>query len=297
MDINASGQIVIGVDHSADASAALAWAAEEADRTRRDLLIAHAPTAPSTGQNVLDRAAASVARRHPKVRVRTELQRDAAASMLIRLADSADEVVVGIRSQNWVGGGVFAGSTARRVAVQATCPIVVVRGEQTVTKPVVVVGVSDSHGGRQAMQFAGLEARARGCQLIAVRSFADLDWSVTTMGGALSQAFHSWVNREAAILADWVSTARTAYPDIDIVPKLTAVPVGAALHDESVGAILLVVGCRRGDFGVLSRLGPTAHWALHHTQAPVAVVSHTARLADPSRDHVTSRAQLSRMET
>lgn len=127
------GRVLVGVDHSAPASQALAWAVDEARRREAVLVpvLVHAPVGDPAAQAHLEvserRVLLDAARREaPDLQVEPEVLGGHPARALLGLATPADLLVVGAR-----GRGGFAslllGSTSTAVAQHAPCPVVVVR--------------------------------------------------------------------------------------------------------------------------------------------------------------------------
>lgn len=136
-----TGRIVVGVDSSDPAAAALHWAADEADRLGTELVITHAwhypykltveGTARGSALSQVDAAlvvdeAVEVARNRMAGDVVGRLVEASAAQALLDAGDTADMVVVGSRGH---GGfhSMLLGSVAHTVAARASCPVVVVR--------------------------------------------------------------------------------------------------------------------------------------------------------------------------
>jgi nucleotide-binding universal stress UspA family protein len=137
-------RIVVGVDDSPEAAAALRWAIDEARLRRAALVIVHAWSFPLIGElpggavdtltTDLERAAAAlldqvvhrVAGDEPGVDVERRVLEGGAANVLLAAAAGADLLVVGSR-----GRGGFAqlllGSVAQQCVHHAPCPVVVVR--------------------------------------------------------------------------------------------------------------------------------------------------------------------------
>jgi nucleotide-binding universal stress UspA family protein len=254
-------QIVVGIDGSTSAANALEWAVGEAERRGLRLVIAHAGDVPrrealseasaravlddvgSYGRELLADAVATVVEDHV-LDVRTELRYGDPAAMLIELSEDAQLLVVG-RGNGGPLARFVLGSTSQRVAGHARCPVVVVDTVPSASNRI-VVGVSRSDGGRQAMDFACREAVARGAKLRA---------------------------GEAELLEEALAAARKQFPTLAIDGQSTGVPAHVALTEAAGAAALIVVGCRRGDGSVLPVLGPLASWMLHHAPCPVAIVS------------------------
>jgi nucleotide-binding universal stress UspA family protein len=143
------GRIVVGVEGSGGARAALRWAISEA-RYRNavvEVVTAYAPTyvpaAPDFGyvpldpvdlvdqvRKMQDAVIDSVLESCPAADVRIErrLLKGRAADTLIKAAENADMLVVGNRGR---GGfiGLKLGSVSQQIAHHAACPVVIVRAD------------------------------------------------------------------------------------------------------------------------------------------------------------------------
>jgi len=140
-------RIVVGVEGSGYARAALIWALEEA--AFRDTVVevatayspTYVPAAPDLGYVPLDSfdlvteiermqgdviESAVEAAGHPDVEVRRTLVKGRAADTLMRIAEGADMLVVGNRGR---GGfvGLRLGSVSQAIAHHSPCPLVIVR--------------------------------------------------------------------------------------------------------------------------------------------------------------------------
>ncbi|WP_344222960.1 universal stress protein, partial [Lapillicoccus jejuensis] len=179
----ATGAVVVGIDPDGSSDAALDWAADDAARRHRPLLLLAAPAPlysdpmagaiallPATESlgPVLDRAAARVAERAPSVEVRRTTAYLAAASPaapLTEVSRVADTVVVGSHGRGRLAT-LLMGSVSQSVAAGAGCPVVVVREAPRVLAPEtprhVVVGVDGSPVSAEAVGYAFAQADARG---------------------------------------------------------------------------------------------------------------------------------------
>jgi nucleotide-binding universal stress UspA family protein len=271
--------IAVGVDGSAAARSALLWAADECRIRRRMLVIVHAPdpkdavlmtgaglhTLDEVGEYLLRDHAAAASARQPSVAVTTRLSDLAAAEALIELSEQADLVVVGSRGH---GGGVVAsvlGSVSDRVAAHAQCPVVIVpEGVPRAGLARVVVGVSSTHAGRLALEFAFEEARLRGATLVAVSATSDPQAEPTLGESPGVRALRG--------LLDELESVGATYPDVIAEPMLSDCDPGSALLDAAAGADLVVVGCHHSDDRWSTRLGPVPAAIAHRAPCPVGVV-------------------------
>lgn len=118
--------IVVGVDGSNAAAAALDWACVEANLHRADLLVIHSRTdeiSRAEAGCVLD-LAVNECRERTGVPVRGVLAEGSPASALIDASRAADVVAVGSRGRSGFKTAVF-GSVALSVAEGADCPVAV----------------------------------------------------------------------------------------------------------------------------------------------------------------------------
>ena len=140
-------RIVVGVEGSGYARAALIWAIEEA--AYRDAVVevvtayspTYVPAAPDLGYVPLDSFdlltevermqgdvidSAVEAADHPDVEVRRTLVKGRAADTLMRIAEGADMLVVGNRGRGGFAG-LRLGSVSQAIAHHSPCPLVIVR--------------------------------------------------------------------------------------------------------------------------------------------------------------------------
>lgn len=136
------GPVVVGVDDSQEALAAIAWAADEAGRRGVPLVAMHAwrawpwLTESLVGWSVSDADLGSGLEQMVKdlvepylaegQQVETRVAVGHPAVQLVEASDTASVVVVGSRGRGGFAG-LLLGSTSREVMRQARCPVVVVR--------------------------------------------------------------------------------------------------------------------------------------------------------------------------
>ena len=176
-----SGAVVVGVDGSPSALQALDWAARQAEREHRPLVLLHAYRALDTQANLwlvragadvagvvgqvedeartlVEEAAGLVRTSRPELAVTTFLRVADPRQALLDVADRASLVVIGSRGRGPVRT-LLLGSTSVAVASHATCPVVVVRphhpGE---VRGGVLVGVDGTDRCRATLEFAYRQA-------------------------------------------------------------------------------------------------------------------------------------------
>ncbi|MFF4820588.1 universal stress protein [Kitasatospora sp. NPDC001309] len=282
--------VVAGVDGSPASTAAAQWAAEEAGRRGAALRLVHAwpwltdgvssyaepDDLPAAAERTLAEAADAVRRHHPELVVHTDTVLDAPVDGLVAAAADAELLVLGSRGR---GGftGLLLGSVSMAVAGRSGTPVVVVRevGGEGAGEGAgeVVVGVDAHAPEEEVLAFAFQEAALRGARVRAVHGW-DLPPLFGYAGGAVPAGEVAQLEAlEAKLLSLALAGPRERHPAVEVVED---VRLGAArgLVEASAGAGLVVVGRRRRPIELGPRLGRIAHAALHHAEAPVAVVPH-----------------------
>lgn len=291
--VDGSGRrpVLVGVDGSVSAQAALSWAAAEASFRHCPLRIVHTFTWPMIGDPfglnlaepmhdglraaagwILGEAENQARHAAPDIKVSAELFAAGAAPTLLSQARDADLVVVGSRG---IGGfrGLLVGSVSATVAAHARCPVIVVhphrdgRAFPATPSGRVVVGVDGSEVSAAAIRFAFQEAAHRRIGVTAVHA------AMPTRRPASFHVPADIVEQvDQQLFAEAMENNRVLVPGIDVQTKLVHSHPAQALIDEADGAELVVVGSRgRGGFtGML--LGSVSQAVLHHAACPVAVV-------------------------
>ncbi|UBU17856.1 universal stress protein [Nonomuraea gerenzanensis] len=295
-----TSQIVVGVDGSAPAVAAVEWAAADAARRGLDLRIVHVcerwPHSEGTEHcaGALE-AAADVARGLAGgVKVTTDLRAGNVVDELIGESATAGSLVLGSRG---LGGftGMVLGSVSTAVAGHAAGPVIVVRvaraagpahppGEhgRAVVRAAraadhdaaehgrVVVGYDGSEHARAAMRYAVEQARSRRAELHVVTAWQVPSFSPYAVGyGKLIEQVMQEEPRQArALVEPW----RDEHPDLAITDEQPCEHPVAALTKAAETADLVVVGSRGLGGFASALLGSVSHAVLHHVTCPVAVV-------------------------
>ncbi len=287
-----SHRIVVGIDGSASAGAALEWAARQAARTGAELevLTTFGPdyvfVTPEEEQQATDEvlggAAARIADIVPATAVTTHSRRGLADQVLVQASAGADLLVVGTRG---LGGfrGLALGSVGRKCLHRSSVPLVVVRHDDD-RPPAsdapgsdlsdgaglshrIVVGVDGSASSAAALEWAAHQASLTGALLEAVMTW---EWP-TVYGWSPATAEYSPEGDCETLLARALRPIRERYPDLAVQSVVAEGPAAALLVKESYGADLLAVG-RRGhaEFtGLL--LGSVSEHCVVHAHCPVLV--------------------------
>ncbi len=280
------GQVVVGIDGSASANAALHWAAREAGRYDAEVVALRSWSDPLVlGPSLTDawkdptagerQARAdmveevdAVAEAYPEVRFISELVADSPATALVAASEKAPLVVVGSR-----GRGGFAslllGSVGQRVAMAAESTVVVVR-EPEHSDGLVVVGVDGSESSRHALTWAAEAARHRGCALRVVMAWSYLA-PVDEHGSAEFRADYTEADAWKALT---VIVDETLGTDVDLEVDLQAICdlPARALLEQAADASLLVVGPQGWSRHARVGLGSITIQVLHHAPCPLAIV-------------------------
>ena len=281
-----TGVVVVGIDGSDVANAALVFAAHEAARRDARLTVVHAGDIPSAAHDdheanpfaviLVREAVATVAAIHPHVDCRYVLRDADPAGVLVELSRGADLLVVGTHRMGRLRGFVL-GSVSQRVAAHATCPVVTVSDRPEHDDRPVVLGASASRGGMAALRFACDEARLRGVPVRAIRSITTEDWAIDGPGYGIAIGPDVLHDVAKAELGAVLRAARADYPDVEISGEVSNLNPFTALLQAAQDAALIVIGARRSQDSALPHLGPVAAWLLHQATCPLAVVGYTAQ--------------------
>lgn len=284
--------IVVGVDGSAPAAAALAWAARRAKITgaRVHILHAFAVDLPMLGfgevedrdsirQYAASLVTAATARVHslaPGARVTTSVARGFASPALIAASHDAQAVVVGTTGQGTLSK-ISLGPVAMQVATHAACPIVLVADEMSAPTdpPRVVVGVDGSEASLRALDKAVEQAGVLGATLEVVHA-----WQARSVNDPNLSAGSNWAEYEGRVTS--LVTDRVARAPRPAALANTDRPVPAVelvrgdpvkvLAERSKGAAEIIVGCRgAGGFPGL-HLGTVALGLLGRARCPLMLI-------------------------
>jgi len=277
--------IIVGVDESPHARAALRWAVDDAavrDRSVTAVLAwgfldqhyAHpgAVFDPTYGSELAakvldDLVIAAIGDDHGTVgRVTVN---DLPGRALVEMAADAELVVVGARG---MGGfkGLLLGSVSRQVLHDASCPVAVVRADPPVSGGPVVVGIDGSAPSRRALAWAVSYARTRALPLIALHS-----WNLPYVASGFYLAYAAMdriVSGAGELLRDELDLVDASGLVCPVEQRVAADRPAAALVDVSASASLIVLGSRGHGQLVGTMLGSVSDQVSHHAACPVVVV-------------------------
>jgi len=279
--------VVAGTDGSPGARPAVTWAAAEARRRHATLLLVHAydshwatgdrRPAPGLLDVAVDHAGEVLANATlvahmaaPGVRVRRAAEAGDPVRTLLRDAERAALVVVGSH-----GHGGFAsmllGSVAMGVAMRAGCPSVVVRGNSGHLDGPVVVGVDDCAASGHAIEMAFDYADGYGCDLVAVRAFAQPvpEWAADLSPTVLR--LDERLAAERRVLTELIDPWQDKYPEVRVEPVVSRRAAPTVLVDCTAAARLVVVGDHGRGGATGSLLAPVGLQLLPHAVCPVLI--------------------------
>lgn len=288
MRASGNAPVVVAVDGSEPAAAAALWAAGEAARRHASLLVVTAYGYEDTtfggkvyppsdwlaikeaeADDLLRRTRATLEAAVPGLAVATEASDRGPVPALLEVSARARLLVTGAP----VGAiaGLFSGSPDVDLAAKAHCPVVVVRGRESVDGPV-VVGVDGSPLSEAAIAWAFEEASLRNATLVALYTWHDGDTAGLFGDGNVAFQGETLPESGRRLLAQRLAGWPEKYPDVAVERRVEHDKPRHRLLSASRGAQLLVVGSRgRGGFGGLV-LGSTSQALLHHAACPVLVV-------------------------
>lgn len=277
-------RIVVGVDGSDGARAALRWADDTAGRHGAGIVAVLAwsyldQRHPDAGGDFDAhygeddaRAALGAALEAASVThvVEQRVVLEFPERAIVDAADGADLVVVGARG---LGGfkGLLLGSVSERVLERSPVPVAVIRQEQTGAEDgAVVVGVDGSETSTRALRWAAAEARLRGVPLRVVHA-----WQLLFAAIPATEPLISALQDGGRAVLD-AALADPALEGLDVKDHL--VPAGAtdAVLRYADSASMVVVGSR--GLGRVGRvlLGSTSRQLAHHAPCPIVVVPAAA---------------------
>jgi len=288
--------VVVGVDGSEESLRAVEWAALEARRHKAPLRIVAAPALlpgmSARAQDLetvatrlhgescraLDEAVTRAREVAPRQRIDVDLLTGPPAVAVAQSGSGALMLVVGAR-----GAGGFSamllGSVSRFAAMQARCPVVVVREETGAVHGEVVVGIRDPRDADDTLGYAFEEAAIRGTSLIAVHSWNCSRFALSGHAsrgdatGQLADAQH--VAAEAELnLAEALGKWRDKYPAVPVWQDVVRDHPAHVLAIYSIRADLVVIG-RHDIAPSRPAVGGIQHALLDHARGSVAIVPAT----------------------
>lgn len=270
-----SGQILVGVDDSPQASAAVKWAAREAQLHKASMTLVHVITPGShtpwagvpkypdhsllhrekmAAYQTLDRAqrtAMDAIGPGDGLRVHHEVLMGPVAQTLAACAQHADLLAVGCRNHNLLAR-TFLRSTSSALIHHAQCAVAFIHNGDSPTtrspKDPVLVGIDGSPASEPALAVAFDEASRRGVDLIAFHSWDDEGPIAFGRPGHAPVDWAGLNDEEQRVLGEQLGGWSDRYPEVS-VRKIVATerPVPGLLR-WAQKAQLLVLGSHRDRF-------------------------------------------------
>ncbi|MET8765683.1 universal stress protein [Streptomyces sp. NPDC004658] len=303
-----SRTVTAGLNGSPESLSAAEWAAGEALLRDAPLRLVHAvgpepytyadpggvpqpPLGPDEGarwaDHMLREAEATIARRHPGLRITTHRVTEEPVPALLGAAGESDLLVLGSPGLGGVGG-FLGGSVVRAVVAGSRRPVVLVRGglrPEDEHRPGaagpgaapfrdVVLGLNSAALDDTVVGFAceAASQRATGLRVVLGRS-PELPYYDS--GGDLNAELHDELTGEMRRgLTEALEPWRQEFPGVEVTEQAVIGRPGSHLVEASRDASLVVIGHRRRRTPIGASTGPVTHAVLHHATAPVAVVPH-----------------------
>ncbi|MCL2536116.1 MAG: universal stress protein, partial [Nocardiaceae bacterium] len=230
--------VIVGVDGSESAEAAVRWAAQMCADRNLSLRIIHALNfSPYTygapyldvagiydwmedeGKEILGRAAAVAREVSADLDISTEISTLGGARWLVSLSEDSRALVLGASGSGSAGG---IGSTAVNAASHGVCPVVVVhqRDGQVPQEGPVVVGIDGSPTSDRATAVAFEEAAQRGVPLVAIHAWSDTPHGTLAGGRSSIRDPRAFEDAEHEVLSERLAGWCERYPDVEVQREL-----------------------------------------------------------------------------
>jgi nucleotide-binding universal stress UspA family protein len=288
---NAHLGILVGVDDSPAAKAAIEWGARDAELRRIPLTLVHAispnltsrwntPLPPGLAQwqhdhggRLLDDAVKiveKVCHQGGPTTIHTEILSSAAVPTLIDLSQDAELAVTGsYGAGSWSGR--LLGSVSSALLRHAYCPVAIIHNGEPLApdqdQAPVLLGIDGSSESELATAIAFEEAARRNAGLIALHAWSDVDvseWPDVDWPAAQSMS--------EQMLAERLTGWQEKYRDVNVRRIVVRDQPARQLVAHSAEAQLLVVGSRgRGGFGGML-VGSVSESVALLARTPVIVV-------------------------
>jgi nucleotide-binding universal stress UspA family protein len=280
--------IVVAVDGSPSANAAIQWAAHDAQLRDESLTIVHAlppvtatwPTTPvltevtewqqGVGQQILDEAVVvAKGAAHGALHISARLLSTAIVPGLVEISGEALMIAVGNRGRGRIARTLL-GSVSTGLVHHSKCPVAIIREENRLVEASgrgpVLLGFDDSPASEAATTLAFDEASRRGVELVALHAW----WSSGTFELELEWDDDIRIEVERTF-ADQMDAWQQRYPDVSVRRIVVRDQPALRLVEYPDSPQLIVVGSR-GRGGIASALlGSVSTAVVQAAQIPVIV--------------------------
>jgi len=281
--------IVVGIDASAGADAALRWALADAATHKAPVRVVCAyrrtvgydpmlmwselpepelEHSRNVAEDVVAKAIAHAAELDESVRVQGAAIDGSPVPVLVEESHRGSLLVLGSRHRSAVGASVL-GSVSAGVAARSACPVIVLGGPAAPASegPSVVVGVDGTEESELLLSFAFDHASRHRVPLKAL-----LVWHPDLLASMMWRAAPAVPTRAELWLSEALAGWGEKYPDVAVHSAVIRDHPAAGLTAWAPSAELLVVGSRGRHALVGTLLGSVSQAVLHHATCPVAVV-------------------------
>ena len=280
-----SERVVVGVDESENAMRAADWAAREAAARGAPLVLLHAINTPDVivpeqsalvsrvreeGRALLRHISERLRAGFPDLHLTAEVSDLTPAHALTELSENAALVVTGTRGHGGFAG-MMVGSTSRKLAVHANCPLVVVRdGLPAETLEEVVLGVEPDQD-PAPIRYAFAAAARYGAVLHAVRVWRP-HAMYSSVAGGYCEDFTETRSVEIESVNKLLGPVAASHPEVRVEVSAARGNTVPVLVEAARGTRLLVVGSHRHRGPLAVGAGYVADGLLAHAVTPIAVV-------------------------
>jgi len=279
-------EILVGVDGSMHARAAIAWAMVEARKRRCGVLVVHVSDVAAGLWTTVAHAKSL----DPGVHVRGRLVLGSPHRALVSMSAGCVMTVVGRQGKSAIATHLV-GSLSQSLMAHSHTPVVAVApdADSAAAQPVkrVVLALGDRPTSMQALDFAIAEARAHHVGVQVVHAWQVPGWPHRQGVGEDPESAVPGVRiaAETRRISNLLAATVAAHPGVEIRPVVLAGRPAQVLSEFCRPYDLLVLGQHRHGHFLPATLGPVTNGALHHARCTVAVVGDTV-LAE-SRDAET----------
>jgi nucleotide-binding universal stress UspA family protein len=277
--------VLVGVVDVAVSEPALAYAADEALRADRDVLVVHVTDeppgerTPSQAESLLEDASARLRQlTHGAVTVESLAHAAPLVPALVALSRDAALVVLQRRHRTrlqWL----LAGSVSAHVAGQAYAPTVWVPEDwhRREVEPHLVVGLdaADDEESDDLLRHAFVRASEQGATLTVVHG-----WQLSSgYDDAVVDRFAvaDWANRYRAALQCRLSALQAEHPQVGVEVEILHLPAAEALAQASKDAALVVLGRGRLAHPLVGHLGSVSRAVMRDAECPVEIIPGSRR--------------------
>ncbi|MGJ0558342.1 universal stress protein [Methylocystis sp.] len=277
-----SRPIVVAFDGSQDATRALHWAvdlAQKRDQPLRVAVVALDPDSVAPGLREYEEdfaaSAQAVARdivKHARLTSsEVEIHHGWILPVLREQCEDADLMVVGSHGHGLLESQ-WLGSVSQHLAGHAPCAVAVVRKAHHPWSHQVLVGVDGSAASRRALRFACEHAALTGQRVLAAYAYRYPRISTAGLAVLPEDLDVSAIDAAEATAAGFVAEVAAEFPGVELRSTAVIGRPGRVLARLSDDSSLVVVGSRGHTTFEQLLLGSVAQETLHRAECPVVVI-------------------------